>query len=128
MCRVLGHMNRRHLIVLQEEGWAGTWFIVEGNRLRLGATQFRLLLCLPASCMRNCEVLSLLWGIYFFSFQLERASERKAVSRAAYLRFEMRVRLELPQHQHVPLYSGQYGQMSGMLRGDDGRKCNEPCL
>jgi len=51
---------------------------------------------------------------------------------AAYLRFEIRVRLvQRPQPEHVPLWRGQYSQMYVKLRdaggGGDERKCDEPC-
>lgn len=68
---------------------------------------------------------------------VERAAQRKVASRAmgrpaAYLRFEIRVRLvQRPQPEHVPLWRGQYSQMYVKLRdaggGGDERKCDEPC-
>jgi len=63
-------------------------------------------MCLSASCGRKYDVNRDCGGVFLL---VERAAERKVASRAmgrpaAYLRFEIRVRLvQRPQLEHVPL-------------------------
>jgi hypothetical protein len=112
MWRALCRLNHQHLILLQEQRRVGGWGgCVDSGGESIEARRYTVhtLACACLQVVGATTTLIVTEGSFLL---VERAAQRKVASRAmgrpaAYLRFEIRVRLVRPQPQHVPLQRGR---------------------